>query len=399
MVYRASQQMIAAKKYHAFFMMPFRRTSHDGRERLKLPINMTCRPHPGQTVRRASRAITAVLAISVVAFSVMAQEPGGDRRREQRSDGHDRPQVWFAPNDDLPRPSAPGGFLNHDFPHLFDPNPAWDPKIDVFKISPKMGSTVGPADELTRISGFLKARHVALAVSVGTMLMDSPTPVSGECGFGVEGSNRPGRNAIEFRRLKQLDLEVSYVAMDEPLTFGHYYNKKNACRFSIDEVARRVASAIAEIRQYYPDVRVVDEEAPPITTAAQWNADFPKWLEAYRRATGQPLDAIMYDLDWRQPWQAVVTPSVRVARAAGVRPGIFITGAPPPASDSEAVGAYRRNIQAVEATGLRFDLINIANWTPHPARNLPQSDPDTMTSVLAWYLRQHGANGRDGSGR
>lgn len=77
--------------------------------------------------------------------------------------------------------------------------------------------------------------------------------------------------------------------MDEPLTYAHYYNMKNACQFSIDEVARRVAAAIAEIRQYYPDVRVVDEEAPQSMTAAQWNADFLKWLEAYRRATGQPL--------------------------------------------------------------------------------------------------------------
>jgi hypothetical protein len=186
-------------------------------------------------------------------------------------------QVWFAPNDDLARPSAPGGYLNRDFPHLFDPDPAWGAKIDAFKISPKMGSTIGPADQLTRINAFLKERRIALAVSIGAVLMDNPNPVPGECGFGVEGSNRPGRNAIQFKRLKQLGIDIEYVAMNEPLTFGHYYTKTNACRFSIDEVARGVAAAIAEIRQSYPDVRVVDEEAPPITTAAQWNADFPTW--------------------------------------------------------------------------------------------------------------------------
>jgi hypothetical protein len=63
------------------------------------------------------------------------------------------------------------------------------------------------------------------------------------------------------------------------------------------------------------------------------------------------------------------------------------------------VAAYKRNIQAVEATGLKFDLIDIANWTPHPSRNLPQSDPDSLTSVLGWYLKRHEANGRDRSGR
>jgi hypothetical protein len=34
--------------------------------------------------------------------------------------------------------------------------------------------------------------------------------------------------------------------------------------------------------------------------------------------------------------------------------------------------------------GLRFDLVDVANWTPRPSRNLPESTPDTLTSVLAW---------------
>jgi hypothetical protein len=130
-------------------------------------------------------------------LATAATMPGGPVQAQSHAANARTPEVWFAPNDDLPRPSAPGGYLNHDFPHLFEAKPAWDPKIDVFKISLKMGSTIGPAEELTRISAFLRARHIALAVSVGTMLMDSPTPVTGECGFGVEGSNRPGRNAEE----------------------------------------------------------------------------------------------------------------------------------------------------------------------------------------------------------
>jgi hypothetical protein len=42
---------------------------------------------------------------------------------------------------------------------MFDPKPAWDPEIDVFKISPKMGSTVGPAETLNLINAFLAGRH------------------------------------------------------------------------------------------------------------------------------------------------------------------------------------------------------------------------------------------------
>lgn len=301
-------------------------------------------------------------------------------------------QIWFAPNDDLPRPRAPGGYLNRDFPQLFDANPAWDAKIDVFKISPMMGSTVGPAGELNRINAFLTGRHIALSVDTGGVTMDNPGPTPGECGFGVEGMIRPGRNAGAFKRLKQLGVEVAYVTLDEPLTYGHYYNKKNNCRYSLPEVARRVASEIAEIHQIYPKVRIVDVEAPQITAPGQWNTDFPKWLKAYRDAAGAPFDAVVFDLDWRQPWQPMASASVRAARSAGVRPGIILDGTGPGASDAEAVAAYKRNIQAVEATGMKFDIVMVANWTPHPSHNLPQSDPGTLTSVLAWYLRQHHAS-------
>jgi hypothetical protein len=365
---------------------------------MKLPTSRIYHARPGQLVRRVSSAIAAVLAMSAIAFSVTAREPD-DGNREQRGDGHDRPQVWFAPNDDLPRPRGPDGFLNHDFPHLFDPNPAWDAKIDVFKISPMMGSTVGPAEELNRINTFLKDRRISLSVDTGGVTMDHPVPTPGECGFGVEGMIRPGRNAIAFKRLKQLGIEVAYATLDEPLTYGHYYNRKNACHYSIAEVARRTAAEVAEIHRFYPDARIVDVEAPQITATAQWNADLPTWLKAYGDAGGAPFDAVVFDMDWRQPWQDTATPGVRALRAAGVRSGIILDGTGPGASDAEALAAYKRNIQAVEATGLKFDLVMVANWTPHPSRNLPQSDPDTLTSVLAWYLQQHEVHDRNGAGR
>jgi hypothetical protein len=298
-------------------------------------------------------------------------------------------QVWFAPNDDLARGPNHDRYLNHDFPHLFDPAPAWDAKIEVFGISPMMGSVVGPVDELQRINTFLTGHHIALAVGVGAALMDNRERTEGECGYGVEGLNRPGRNAGAFQRLKQLGIEVSYVTMDEPLTFAHYYTKKNACGYSIPDTARRVAAAVAEIKQYYPNVRIVDEEAPSITTVAQWNADFAVWLKAYKDAVGAPLDAIVFDLDWRQPWQAVVAPSLRKARDAGVRTGIILDGTGPGSSDADAVAAYKGNIATVEASGLHFDLVILANWTPHPERNLPESDPESLTSVLRWYLSRH----------
>jgi hypothetical protein len=53
-------------------------------------------------------------------------------------------------------------------------------------------------------------------------------------------------------------------------------------------------------------------------------------------------DAVVFDVDWRQPWQATVVPGVRTARTTGVRAGIFFTGAAGGgASDADSVDAYK----------------------------------------------------------
>ena len=301
-------------------------------------------------------------------------------------------EVWFAPNDDLPRGPKHDRIPGPDFQHLFDPAPAWSMRADVFEISPMMtmASDDKTKDKLRRISPFLAQHHIALAVGVGAALVDNANPVPGECGFGVEGMGRPGRNTQYFQRLKQLGIGIQYIVMDEPLTYAHYYSKKNACHYSIEDTARRVADAIAEIRHYYPNARIVDEEAPSITSAAQWNADFAGWLKAYRQAVGSSLDAVVFDVDWRQSWQNWVVPSLTTAHNNRVRAGIILDGTGPGASDAEAIAAYKQNMQSVDDSRLPFDLVVVANWTPHPSRNLPESDPDTLASVLAWYNARHG---------
>ncbi len=297
-------------------------------------------------------------------------------------------QVWFAPPDNLQRGANPP--TNQDFPRLFDPSPAWSARTDVFVLSPLMGSVVGPEDALHKTNAFLAAHHIAQAVGIGAAQMDNADRTPGECGYGVEGLTRPGRNAASFKRLKQLGVDIQYVAMDEPLTFAHYYNKKNACQFSIKDTASRVAASISEIRQYYPNVKIVDEEAPTITSARQWNADFPAWLAAYRQAVGAPLDAIVFDVDWRLPWGTWVSPSVTAAHRSGVRAGMFLTGTGPGASDADAVASRKQNVLSLDQARLPLDLVIIANWTPHPSRNLPEADPDTLTSFLHWYQVRRG---------
>jgi hypothetical protein len=57
----------------------------------------------------------------------------------------------------------------------------------------------------------------------------------------------------------------------------------------------------------------------------------------------------------------------------------------PGSSDQDSIAARKQNAAAVQQSGLQFDIVEIANWTPHPSRNLPQSDPNTLASFLHWY--------------
>jgi hypothetical protein len=58
-----------------------------------------------------------------------------------------------------------------------------------------------------------------------------------DCGGGVEGYFAPDQTAALAAKLKRAGGTLQYIAMDEPLWFGHYYNEKNACHSSIDKSA------------------------------------------------------------------------------------------------------------------------------------------------------------------
>jgi hypothetical protein len=64
-------------------------------------------------------------------------------------------------------------------------------------------------------------------------------------------------------------------------------------------------------------------------------------------------------------------------------------GTGPGKSDADAVAAYKRNMAAVDAARLPLDFVVIANWTPHPANYLPESDPNSLAVVLHYDMTRH----------
>jgi hypothetical protein len=289
-------------------------------------------------------------------------------------------EVWFAPPDNLPRGSKQ---FNRDFPELFVEPPPWNTHVDVLQIPPYYAAKAKD-EELLNVAGFLIRHHIDLAVGV------QPVQINEECS-PTEGLTHPKENFGIFRRLRHLGLDIKYVGLDEPLTYGHYYNRGlRPCRLSVGDVAVRVGATIAEIRGFYPDAKVVDYEAPAIAPIESWPSDLAAWLREYQQTTGRPLDAIVFDVDWRGAWVNWVRSGIEVAHGKGIRAGIFLTIAGPGTSDTNAVASLRTNIQTVDAANLLLDLTILSCWTPYPSRSVPASDPKTLTSVLNWYLAQHG---------
>jgi hypothetical protein len=139
-----------------------------------------------------------------------------------------------------------------------------------------------------------------------------------------------------------------YVAMDEPLTFGYFYHRKNACNYTIGQVAQRVARTIAEIRQANPHAKMVDYEAVVFDQGTgPWLSALAQWLAAYRAATGEMPYALVFNLDWTKPWQDAAQRGTALLHKNSVRAGIILDGTGPGQFDVDAVAAYKRNMASV----------------------------------------------------
>jgi hypothetical protein len=84
--------------------------------------------------------------------------------------------------------------------------------------------------------------------------------------------------------------------MDEPLFFGHDYSGKNACTFSIQQVAESVARNVKVIRSYYPKVQFVLVE--PEQSLQGGVTELSQFLDAYQAALNELPVAVRFDLAW-----------------------------------------------------------------------------------------------------
>jgi hypothetical protein len=182
-----------------------------------------------------------------------------------------------------------------------------------------------------------------------------------------------------------------YVVMDGPLYYGTRYAKD--CHFSMPEVAKRAGATLAGMRNYFPDIHVVDAEGPAEYPDDVWLPDMAAWFKEFKQVTGKPIEAVTLDLHWadRRPGQNFQTTARRSSayfRPLGVKTGLVINADTNPAmTDTQWMNDNREHVREAAAADLGLDFVLINSWQNHPSRNLPVSDPSAYTSLIDYVAQ------------
>ena len=326
---------------------------------------------PGCRAERGARWMVS-LALLVLCLRAAAADP------------LPRAEIWF--NGIAPiyaRPADPS--TGADFQDLFRLDAPWAEaasKVRVFKVSADLLSR-GPDDLLAALIADLKRRRIALALE-GLMLTANLTP--GGCGRGIEGYTGPDHMVRIAERIKRLGGRLDYVAMDEPLWYGHHFAGPNACRLSMPALAAEIAQKIAAMRRVFPDLRVGDIEPVGSPRVAGWVDTLMRWAREYEVATGEKMAFLHADVQWHGPWKSDLKDLAQRLRGAGISFGIIYNGDVSDPPDQWIRRTEDRFVSVESWMGLIPDHAIFQIWGSRlRPPNLPDGQPGTFTNLVRRY--------------
>jgi hypothetical protein len=293
------------------------------------------------------------------------------------------PQVWLSGVDPFVRQAMKAGAS--DYNELFRPDAPWRvaaTHVSVFKTSTQWILN-GSDEELTRMFVDLRGRGIALAIEALMLTREND-----KCGRGVEGYSGPGTIRRAAERIQALGGQLAYIAMDEPLWFGHSYRGPQACQASLPYLARDIARTVKDVKAVFPNVKVGDIEPLPQSSQADWVGTIMEWAAEFESAVGVPLAFFDMDVDWVRNWDADVSRLARELAARGVKFGIIYNGNPNDPDDQTWTRNAEVRFDAIEGRlGIIPDQAILQTWMVHPTHMLPETRPGTMTNLVMRYAR------------
>ena len=286
-----------------------------------------------------------------------------------------------------------------DFMDMFQPDAPWKDAashVQVFQIS--MSYLKDSSQEIIdTIVADLKRRGIALGLAGGSINISAKNSPCGGAGK-LEGYALATGAEMVSQHIKAAHGELKYVAMDEPLYYGHYYTQRegkvDGCHSSIHEVMALSKETLSVYVREFPDVVIGDvEPTGHLDEEPGWQSDLTEWATEFRTAMGKPLAFLDLDVVWNRPH--AVEDAVQIVHFAqqlqqqGLlgKIGIIYNGAKQDTSDKSWVADARKHVSLMEGKyELRPERVIFQSWHPNPTHALPDSARDTLTSLVNFYF-------------
>jgi hypothetical protein len=324
-------------------------------------------------------ALTLILAIA----------PSWESAQARARADSPSPQIWF----NLTNYKMSNGVDGpQGWNKLFvEPGAPWPAFMNHVQVVAGAGIAQIPDDVLAKVFVKLDQHHIPFAIeSLAQSWVHEP-----ECGHGVESYyDPPGARKIA-EKIKAAGGELAYVAMDEPLFYGRYYNGHDACHSSIENVAERAAAIIREYKKVFPNLIVGDiEPFPAITDQRNWQNEYRQWMNAFNAALGQPIAFLQIDINWgHDNWPQSLKKTVHFAGSAHLPTGIIYNG------DSHRAGGTSegwlesavQNFTRIEKEmGIHPDQAIFHSWGKFPIHSISDPSGPGEDYLVKRYLQQRG---------
>jgi hypothetical protein len=308
-------------------------------------------------------------------------------------------EIWFAP------PAAPPSSRLHravDLMDLFKPDAPWQEAASHTKVFMLYASYLSraPQEEIDTIVADLNRRYIPIALAVGVMNV-GPKSTNPPCGgLGqVEGYGIPKLAAANSEKIKKAGGVIHFIAMDEPLWFGHYFKGRPGgqpgCRSSVDQILELIKGPLSVYAKEFPNIVVGDTEPTDIAEQDHWKDDLSARANGFRHQTGRPLAFMHIDIPFNRPGEeGFAVEFYRYAERLKQQNllgaiGVIYDGTPTDTSDESWILDAKEHIHVIEDKhGLHPDQVLIQSWQAYPQHVLPESSPGSLTGLVNFYARR-----------
>jgi hypothetical protein len=308
-------------------------------------------------------------------------------------------EIWFSPqaavaNSPLHRAA--------DLMDMFKPDAPWQEAASHIKVFKLYASYIGhaPQDEINSIISDLNRRHMAIALEVGVINIGTIAthPACGGLGL-VEGHGTPDWAMSVSRKVKEAGGVIQYIAMDEPLFYGHYYKgppgHQPGCQSDIDQIANQIVAPLNVFIEQFPNIAIGDTEPTGIAERDNWKNDELEWTRAFLKVMGRPMAFVQMDIPFARPGEERFAveffrelENLKQQKLIGAI-GVIYNGTPQDTDDDSWVRDAQEHIRLLEdKNGLRPDQVIIQSWTANPTHAMPDSSPSTLTGLVNFYAQR-----------